>query len=333
MNRADDLTGALRRPLPGGPGLVWGIDFTGSEARDVEDCDSPHRGMLRWLHLNLAEHRTKLWIESTSELPSAAREVLLSSEPHQRALVEQDMVACVLHDFERDFDVRDTGQVGTLRLALTPALIVSARVHPIGSADIIKRRLGARSTVDGPAHALDLIVGSILENLGRVIGGLSAEVQAAEDALVENRYEPNPRRLLDVRRRLVQLHRMLSGLESVLHRLELDQDLPPEMLPVVEKLVQRVQGVDGDSLGVQSQLRLLREELSHQSDQRINQNLYLLSAITALLLPPTLVTGVMGMNTGGMLLAGEHGTLIAMMLSASAAAGTYLFLRSRGFFR
>ncbi|MDE8653958.1 CorA family divalent cation transporter [Novosphingobium album (ex Liu et al. 2023)] len=316
-----------------GPGLIWGIDFAPGERRDVENCNSPHRGFLRWLHLNLADHGTRLWIETTPELPQGAREVLLSQDSHQRALVERKTVACVLHDFERDFDVRDTGRVGALRVALTPTLIVSARVHPIGSADITRRRLDAIDTVDGPARALDLIVSAILENIGRVIASLSAEVQAAEDALIDERHVPSGRRLLEIRRRLAQLHRMLEGTHGVLHRLELDHDLPHEMLPTAEKLAQRVQGVDGDTLSVTNQLRLLRDELDHQQNQKINQNLFLLSVMTALMLPSTLVTGIFGMNTGGLPLTGHFGTLGATLIAIGAAGATYLFLKSQGFFR
>ncbi|MCB2061381.1 MAG: CorA family divalent cation transporter [Novosphingobium sp.] len=334
MDQFAQANSAAPRPAPAtGPGLIWGIDFHPEGRRDVENCSSPHQGVVRWLHLNLADHGTRLWIANTEELPPAAREVLLSQDVHQRALVDRETVACVLHDFERDFDVRDTGRVGAVRVALTSKLIVTARVHPIGSADIAKRRLTESEAIDGPARALDLMVSAILENIGRVIGGISAEVQAAEDALVEERLPPSGRRLLEIRRRLAQLHRLLEGMQGVFRRLETDHDLPPEILPTVEKLSQRVQGVDGDTLSVQGQLRQLRDELNLQSNQRINQNLYLLSVMTALLLPTTLVTGIFGMNTGDLPLRGHGGTLVATLISTGAALATYLFLKKQGFFR
>lgn len=322
-----------RIALGQGPGLIWGIDFVPGERREVENCNSPHTGHVRWLHLNLADHGTRLWIETTSELSAPAREILLSQDKHQRALVDAETVACVLHDFERDFDVRDTGRIGALRMVLTPGLIVSARHHPIGSADIARRRLRDSEVIASPARGLDLIVGAILENFGRVIGSLSAEVQVAEDALVEERQVPNSHRLMDIRRRLAQLHRMLEGMQGVFRRLEIDQDLPGEILPTVEKLSQRVQGVDGDIQSVMSQLRAVRDEINDQSNLRMNQNLYILSVMTALLLPTTLVTGIFGMNTGDLPLTGHLGTIGATVIAAASALATYLFLRTRGFFR
>ncbi|MCJ2186920.1 CorA family divalent cation transporter [Novosphingobium beihaiensis] len=322
-----------RAPMGQGPGLIWGIDFAPGERREVENCNSPHDGFVRWLHLNLADHGTLLWVRTTPELSPAAREILLSQDKHQRALVEAETVACVLHDFERDFDVRDTGRIGALRVVLTPGLIVSARHHPIGSADIARKRLRDSEIVTSPARGLDLIVGAILENFARITGSLSSEVQAAEDALVEERQVPSGHRLMDIRRRLAQLHRMLEGMQSVFRRLELDEDLPEDILPTVEKLSQRVQGADGDIQSVLSQLRAVRDEINDQSNLRMNQNLYILSVMTALLLPTTLVTGIFGMNTGGLPLTGRDGTLGATLVAAGAALATYLFLRTRGFFR
>ncbi len=122
-------------------------------------------------------------------------------------------------------------------------------------------------------------------------------------------------------------------MRGVFQRLENDEELPEALLATVEKLVQRLQSLDADILGVQAQLRLLRDELDIQEAQRTNQNLYLLSIITALLLPATLVTGLFGMNTGGMGFSGPSGTLAATVLAGAAAGATYLLLRWLGFMR
>lgn len=299
----------------------------------MEQCGSDHDGAFRWLHLSLADHGTRVWIEETGVLPAGARELLLSQDNHQRALVDGDAVCCILHDLERDFDVRDTARVGALRVAITPGLIVTARLHPLGSADIVRRRIRDGVRVDGAAAALDLLIGAISQNIEAVIRDLSVDVQAAEDAFLDGHHLPTSRQLLDIRRRLAQIHRMLEGTQRVFRRLEQDDDLPSALHSTVEKLSQRLQGLDADALTVQGQLRLLRDELDLQSDQRTNQNLYLLSVMTALMLPATLVTGLFGMNTGDLPFAGRGGTVAAAMLAAGTALATYLFLRSRGFFR
>lgn len=317
-----------------GPGLIWGLDFTAEGAQPVQHCDSALAGQFRWLHLNLADHGTRRWIETADMLPVAVRELLLSADTHQRALVDSGAVGCVLHDFERDFDVADTARVGALRIALTVTLMLTTRLHPLRSADIARHRLEREAAGIGPAQALELLVGAITENVADISRTLGADVQRAEDAFLEGHHPPAARDLIGIRRRAAQLHRLLMGMRGVLQRLEQDEDLPEPLLPVVEKLAQRLQSIDADILGVQGELRLLRDELDTQEAQRTNQNLYILSIVTALMLPATLVTGIFGMNTGGLPFAdGPWGTLHATILAMAAAGATYLLLRWMGFMR
>ena len=162
---------------------------------------------------------------------------------------------------------------------------------------------------------------------------LEREVQAAEDAFLDGHHTPTSRELITLRRRLAQIHRLLDGMRSVFQRLERDSDVPPALQPVMENLSQRLLGLDGDIMSIQGQLRVLRDEIDIQQEQRTNQNLYLLSIMTALMLPTTLITGIFGMNTGGMGLQGPGGTLVAVLLALAAAAGTYALLRWMGFIR
>jgi Mg2+ and Co2+ transporter CorA len=78
----------------------------------------------------------------------------------------------------------------------------------------------------------------------------------------------------------------------------------------------------------------LRDELDLQAAQRTNANVYLLSILTALMMPATLVTGFFGMNTGGLPFAqGEHGTILATAVALFSAAASWLLLRWMGLVR
>jgi len=307
--------------------------FSADRSVELATCAAPTDGDFRWLHLSLADLGTHRWIEREESLPPPVRELLLSPDTHQTALVHGDVVACVLHDFERDFDVIDTSRIGAIRIALTPDMIITARLHPVCAADMIRQRLLAGVRPASPGAALDLLVGAIGQNIAGLSRTLSHDVQTAEDDFLEGRHPPTSRDLIGIRRRLAQIHRVLDGMRNVFNRLEEDEDLPPPLQSVTEKLSQRLQALDGDILGIQGQLRLLRDEVDIQAAQRTNQNLYILSIMTALLLPATLVTGIFGMNTGGLPFTGPHGTWAATLLATAAAAATYGLLRWMGFMR
>ncbi len=319
------------------PGLVWGFDFVDGMARMIEaegpplDAAGPAGGM-RWLHVNLADQWTRRWIEAAA-IPPAARELMLSTDHHQRMIVVDDAVACVVHDFERDFNAETVARIGAMSFVLTPTLMVTARQHPLCAGDIVYQRIQSGTRLTSPAAALELMINAIVEIGSRQKDALLATVQASEDALMEHNRAPDNRVLFGVRRRAVLLRRQLGGLRGVLGRLERDEDLPEALLPSVERLAQRAAALDGDVVLLDSNLRQLREEVDVQTAARTNQNLYILSILTALLLPATLVTGFFGMNTGGLPLAtGGHGTWLALILSVGSSLAVYVWLARRGFF-
>jgi zinc transporter len=277
---------------------------------------------------------TGLGMSQSSDLPDAARDMLRSQDLHARALVLEGALAGVLPDFERDLDATAFTQTGALRFVLTDRLMITARLHPVCAADIIQRRIEAGVVPrDGPA-ALDLLISSLAQVGSDLVEKLIVTVQDAEDALVNEDRSPNVRALVMVRRRAVMLHRHLYGVRGVLGRLEDEDDVPEAFQATLARLIQRVRALDGDVGVLQSNLRELREELDVQTANRVNQNLYLLSVLSALLLPATFVTGFFGMNTGGMLwFADRGGTLKATVVIAAVAIAVFFVLRKRGFFR
>lgn len=328
-------------PLTGGgamlePDLIWGVAYGAHGARELvegDECTLLEGESFCWLHVNLVHRGTRDWIEHYSDLPMGIRELLLSSDSHQREVVDGAAVGCVISDFERDFDDSQSERVGAIRIAITDRLFLSARVHPVCAADIARQRVNLGIALNSSAAALDLLVGAVCQGIAERAHHLGEQLRVAEDAVLEDKQAPASRDLMRMRQRLARLHRLLDGIYSVFRRLEEDEDLPPHMQPVAEKLSQRLASLDRDVLGIQSQLRLLREEIDMQAAQRTNQNLYILSIMTALMLPATLVTGIFGMNTGDLPLVGAHGTIVATIIAAAAAGLAYALLRWMGFMR
>lgn len=319
-------------------GLIWGLDFGEGAAHALRaseiDLSALPPGRFRWLHLNLADQWTFRWISEATRLPESARELLLGKDSHQSALVDGGITGCILQDFERDFDADDAGRVGALRFVLGPDFMITARHHPLRCADIVRAKFAAGSRVSGPAAALDLLAGAMIGAQTEIIRGLTETIQTAEDDLLDDGRSPDPRTMADVRRRAVLLHRLLEGARAVFQRLEHDDDLPEALLPAVERIVQRTAAVDADVIALQSQLRLLRDEMDSQATQRTNQNLYVLSIMTALMLPATFVTGLFGMNTGGLPWADDSlGTLLAALAAIGSAFAVWIVLRMLGLAR
>lgn len=75
------------------PGLIWGCAASGDGITAIEDCDAPADGGLRWLHLNLSDHRSLRWIEEKAKLPPLIRDLMRSKDEIQRALVQKGVAS------------------------------------------------------------------------------------------------------------------------------------------------------------------------------------------------------------------------------------------------
>jgi Mg2+ and Co2+ transporter CorA len=315
-------------------GLIWGFDFVRGEALPLFQTAPPEAGAegLRWLHLNLSDQRVQRWIAS-STLPAPLREGLLDSHARAHAMLDGEAALLVLPDIEREFDEGEP-RLGLMRMALVPGLVITARLHPLRSADVMRERIQSGAAPETGPAALELLLAAMSETVRRVVADAEATVQRIEDQLLDSGRTPDARAFVTLRSLMVRTHRLLTGARAVLRDLAEEDALPPAFTPVVDKAARRLAGLDSELLTVQSQLRLLREEIDLQATQRTNQNLYILSILSALMLPATLVTGFFGMNTGGLpWMQHPVGTAFATVVAIAASAAVYLALRLAGFMK
>jgi len=298
-------------------------------AEGTPPADAP----FRWLHLDLWDQRSARWIATQSGLPADLQALFLSSDDQPRAMGMKDALALVLPDFQREFDREQTEQIGALRVALRPGLVLTGRHHPLHTPDVFRHRAAQADTLDA-AGALELILDSLADTLALRTAGALSELLALEDRILADQNVPDTRALVTLRRLTARLHRMASGMYTALYRASEDPTIAPAYGEVLARSVRRLQPIERDVVAAQSQLRLLREELDLQAGQQTNENVYLLSVITALIMPATLVTGFFGMNTGGMPFEqGASGTLWATIFAVGCSIATWLLLRMMGLIR
>src|SRR5207245_2617016 len=136
-----------------------------------------------------------------------------------------------------------------------------------------------------------------------------------------------------LRRTCVRLHRQLTGLRVLFHRLDQKNTdhLTPGLRIQAGKLAQRLDGLDHDIVELRERSRLLEEELHFKMEEESNRHLHTLSIVTTMLLPPTLVTGIFGMNTKGLPLTDvESGFLWAALLMVLSSLAAYMIMKRIG---
>ncbi len=316
-------------------GLVWAFRLHHDGRAEALPIDAPiepsHDGRL-WLHVNLTCLLYRAWLASM-HIPQLARDLLLSNDNFQQIHVMDNCVYGVFSDLVRDIDAA-TRETGFLRFAMTERLLISGRHQALCAADATRRVLEGGHRVGSVAALLERIVEEIADTMERMADKIGTDVDAIEErVLVEDTGSELRRDLSRQRRTCLRLHRQLAGLRALFHRLEQKNtdDLSPALRLQAGKLAQRLDGLDHDIVELHARSRLLEEELRFKLEEENNRHLHALSVVTVMLLPPTLVTGIFGMNTKGLPLTDvESGFLVAAGLVIGSVLLAYLLMRRLG---
>jgi zinc transporter len=259
--------------------------------------------------------------------------MMLSHDRHQQLHAAGSFVYGILADLVCEVHgISD--ELGYLRFIMTEQLLMTGRHHSLAAVEATRATIQSGATrLTHCASLLELIVEHLADGIDDIADDLAAKLDEIEDQLAVRSIGLARRNLAGVRRTSVRLHRHLSGLRAVLNRLERQgvQTLDPRLQLRVGRLVQRLDELDRAILEIRERGYRLQDEVSATITEETNRHLHLLSILTALLLPPTLVAGVFGMNTKGLPLTEQNsGFVWAMVLVVGSSVVAYIVLRLIG---
>ena len=320
-------------PADVGPGVAWVFEFDENGQGRLLPPEAPvdlmHGRRFIWAHLILANTRTREWLRSQSALPDDARDVLLSPDAHPRLDWGGDALWGALHDLQREFD-SVAEEPTDLRFALRPQYLITARRHPVRCADELRQRVSAGANFEDSASLFERMLAVIADSVGAAAHKIGERLDSIEDRVLSETLSDESASLLKLRRAISRQERLVQAAQSMLG--QLDQHRGENALPAYGDLAhrakQRMASFQADIHLQGDRARLLQEELAAQLATATNRNLFVLTVVTTVLLPPAFVTGFFGMNTKGLPFAeSDYGTLFAALFCALAAAFVFLLIR------
>jgi len=282
-----------------------------------------------WIHLNLLDNRVRRYLAEGANLDDEGRDLLLESDARVRVQMFQGGFAIVLSDLHHDFN-RDPEDFSTLRIYVDKRRIITCRKHRVRSVDRVRRKLQAGQLGATPLDFFEELLDEVVSGFADTAHDLGEWVEDAEDKVLVGRATDQGSELGAMRRLIARLRRNLSANRMALvplsHRIGdlCDADQRQRLREVIERL----DAVAQDTDLVTERARLLQEEIATRLNEATNRNLYVLSIVTTALLPITLITGIFGMNVGGLpFLTSEHGFGWVMVLMVLTIVATMVFLR------
>ncbi|MFM5879371.1 zinc transporter ZntB [Aeromonas sanarellii] len=252
-----------------------------------------------WLHLDYGNPEAARWLLQTPLLGEAAREALLGQSNRPKLVRMGETVLLILRGINHNKDHRPEEMVA-LRIYITPDLIISSRRRPLLSEKDVFNQLKLGGGADTPADWLVEICDALTDRAGEFVEELHDQILDLEE-MVLMRDLPANGRLALIRKQLIMIRRYLSPQRDLVARLAnekiswLDEDDRRRLLDIADRLRRWLDDLDA---GV-ARTAVLADEINNLMAEATNRRAYQMSVMALLFLPASFLTGLFGINLGG----------------------------------
>ncbi len=276
-----------------------------------------------WVHWDRGVPEAQAWLRESAGLSEFACDLLLEEATRPRLL---DLGGERLLVFLRGVNLNpgaDPEDMVSLRVFAEAHRVISLRLRPLKAVADLLADLEAGS---GPKTASEVVLylaHYLTDRVDTLIGGLADQLDAMEELVeADERGSPDQHQLRTLRRRAAGLRRYLAPqreIYSQLARFKLswlvadDADYWNELNNRLTRNLEELELI-------RERISLLQEAEHRRITERMNRTMYLLGIITGFFLPMSFVTGLLGINVGGIPGAdAPHGFWLACLLIGGVA--------------
>lgn len=284
-----------------------------------------------WVAVDLSSDEGLRWLEGAG-LDPLAFAALTAGETRPRCTVHGDMVLMNLRGVNLNPGAEPQDMV-SLRLCVAPKSIVTCRKRLLVAVEDVMGGMEPGRAPLTQGHLIARIALRLAERAEPVVARLNERLDALEEA-ADKRPGPEMRsRLAEVRRVSSVLRRFMFPQRDALSTLEIEEPvwLTSRDRARVREATERVSRLAEDLDAIRDRAQVVRDEVLDVRAEAMNRQMLVLAVVAAIFLPLSLVTGLLGINVGGIPGAGHPLAFWAVcgLLLAIAGFEIWLFRRLR----
>ena len=259
----------------------------------------PEAGFL-WIHLDYTSPGGQRWLRDEAALDPVLVESLCAEVTRPRSLAVAGGLLVILRGLNPADDSEPEDLV-SLRVWLEEHRAVTLRHRRLNVPRNVRDRVLEGK---GPKNAGELLVelcDRTLAPVGDILTELDDEVDDVEERLLTAESYELRSQVGVLRRRAISLRRYLAPQREAMARLFSERatwidDLQRQRL---RELADRVTRFVEDLDSARDRAAVTQEELNTRLSEAMNRTMYVLSVVAAIFLPLGLLTGLLGINVGG----------------------------------
>lgn len=294
--------------------------------KEIKDAPVDH---MVWMHLNAAEPLIREWLLSSINLPQTVIDELLSDETRPQYRYYQQGILVTLRSINYNPSSEPQDMV-SLHLWIEKNKIITISNENVLAIDDMAQAIESKS---GPVEGADFMV-KLIYNINKRITSIVAEIEDEVDEVEDNILEDYTRdirkSLSQVRRKILVLRRYILPQRDMLLRIFAENALGAKykiaIRDVGERLVRDIEDLDV----ARDRAMLIQEEITNSISEQMNRTMYMMTMVATIFLPLTFLTGLLGINVGG--IPGSTNPVaffVVCGVSILIAIGEYMFFKGK----
>ena len=278
--------------------FAWMLDGKGG-VRPLDDDEIIDKDHPCWLHLNYTNPESAQWLATTPLLPNAVRDALAGESLRPRVTRMGEGTLITLRCINGSTDERPD-QLVAMRLYMDERLIVSTRQRKVLALDDVVNDLNEGSgPTDGGSWLVD-ICDALTDHASEFIEELHDKIIDLEDNLLDQQVPPRGHLAL-LRKQLIVMRRYMTPQRDVYSRLVserfnwMSDDHRRRMQDISDRLGRGLDEIDACI----ARTAVMSDEISQLMQESLARRSYTMSLMAMVFLPSTFLTGLFGVNLGG----------------------------------
>lgn len=254
-----------------------------------------------WVNLDVNENDARAWLSDISKIEASIVDGLLADETRPYTHFTDNGLLIVLRGVNTN-PGNDPADMVSVRIWIDSKSIITTNRRRLLSLEDIQRALERGTGPKTSGQFLTSLIERLADRIGEFVGSIEDEMLDCENNLSTDDPQTTRKTLGLLRRQIASVRRFLAPQRDALDRLYrapcswLSESDIQYMREETDRITRYLEDLDL----ARERAVVLQEEFQSKLSEQQNTRMYVLSLVAAIFLPLTFITGLLGMNVGGL---------------------------------
>lgn len=278
---------------------VYAFDLTNQQ--QIDPMGQPNDRLLNWYHFDYTTEQTRTWLEQQTFINNVILDSLLGDESRPRISKVEGGVLMSFRGVNLSQHASPEDMV-SIRLFVSDNIIISTRRRSLTSVKEIVTDITQNKGPTSTEQFITKLVTKLTYHMSQTVNEIEDKVADLEEVALDNIEKIDTVDLAEVRRQIIMLRRHFApqrdAIKQLINMREIISStaIKDELVNEYDNTLRMTEELNS----LAERASLINEATMNHSAEQANNRMYVLSMITAIFLPLSFVTGLLGINVGGM---------------------------------